>query len=58
MGKKAVAEGAELIIPFCCAILPALGNGAAIRLTKEIGVPVLDTSGIALREAEFVVNSN
>jgi allantoin racemase len=49
-------RGAELIIPACMAVLPNLGHGAAERMAKKLGVPILDPSAITLKVAELAAD--
>lgn len=49
-------SGAQLILIGCTAMLPALGIGSAIKLSKKLNVPLIDPLGIALKTAEGLVN--
>jgi allantoin racemase len=55
--KRAIAdEDAQLMIPGCLALLPAVGMGAREAFEKDLGVPVLDGSATALKTTEMLVD--
>ena len=56
LSRRAVDEGAQLIIPGCLAFLANMGREAKGRIEEEIGAPILDPQAIALRTAEMLVN--
>ena len=55
-GKELRKQGAQLIVPACLAILPALGSDSAERLSRKLGITVLNSNAIALRVAEMLAN--
>jgi allantoin racemase len=56
--KKAISEGAQIILVSCLAILPTLGKGSAKRLSEKLGIQIIDGTATALRVAEMLVNLN
>ena len=48
-------EGAQLIVAGSGYILPALGLGSRERIEQELGVPVLESSGIGVKTLEMLV---
>jgi allantoin racemase len=58
LAQELLDSGAQLISIGCTGILPALGIGSAMELSKKIGVPVIDPLAIALKTAETLVSLN
>ena len=49
-------EGAQLIVEGGMGIFSNLGVGSREQIEKELGVPVLEGAGIAVKTAEMLVN--
>ena len=48
-------EGAELIVAGCGSMFPVLGHESRERIEKELGVPLLEPAGIAIKTLEMLV---
>ena len=51
-------NGAQLILLGCTAVFPTMGIGSALKLSRKLGIPVMDPIGIALRVAEMLASLN
>ena len=58
IGKRQVAEGARLIVIACTLVSLMLPPGGIERLTKNLGVMVIDPQPIAVKTLEMLVSLN
>lgn len=58
LAKESVREGAQLMIMGCTALFPAMGIGSAEKLSKKLGIMLIDVIGLSLRMAEILVELN
>jgi allantoin racemase len=58
LARGLVQQGAQLILIGCTGILPALGTGSANKLSRILGVTVIDPFAVALKTAEMLVSLN
>jgi allantoin racemase len=54
-GRKLVAQGAELICPSGLAYIPI--RVSALKVSRKLGIPVLDPALLAVRTAEMLVSA-
>ncbi len=55
IGKRQVEEGAQLIVIACTLASLLLPPGGIDRLTKKLGVTVIDPQPVAIKTAEMLV---
>jgi len=54
LAKLAKGEGADIIVPGCLAILPAMGPESTKELEEEASIQILDPSKVLMKTAEMV----
>jgi allantoin racemase len=58
LSREMVAEGAQAVVVGCTVTFPALGVGSAAKISKKLGIVLIDPLAIAMRTAEMMVHLN